>query len=58
MTDLDRAEMRALCDHFRRAMAHENDVLLFDHETRQRFGQMIGSAVRQGGSEFEYLRRG
>ena len=57
MADLDRAEMEALLDQFRRDMARENDVLLFDHEARQRIGEMIGKAVRQGGSEFEYLRR-
>jgi low affinity Fe/Cu permease len=57
VTNLDRAEMQALLDQFRRDMARENDVLLFDHEARQRIGEMIGKAVRQGGSELEYLRR-
>ena len=55
MTDRDRAEMRALCEQFRRNMARENDVLLFDHDAKQRIGKMIGSAVREGGSEFGYL---
>jgi hypothetical protein len=57
MTDRDRAELRALCDQFRRAMASENDVLLYDQDAKPRIGEMIGSAVRRGGSEFGYLRR-
>jgi hypothetical protein len=32
MTDPDRAEMQALCELFRREMARENDVLLFDRK--------------------------
>ena len=31
--------------------------LLYDHDAKQRIGDMIGSAVRRGGSEFGYLRR-
>ena len=54
MTDRDRAEMQALLDQFRKAMARENAVLLFDHETRQRFGQMIAKAVQPRGSAFGY----
>jgi hypothetical protein len=54
MTDRDRAEMRALCDQFRREMARQVDEQMCDHEARQRIGQMIGQA-RQG-SEFGYLR--
>jgi hypothetical protein len=57
MTDRDRADMAALCDHFRRDMGRENEVLLYDQEAKQRFGQMIGQAVRKGNSEFGYLRR-
>jgi hypothetical protein len=57
MTDCDRAEMRALCDQFRQAMARENDVLLYDREARMRTGEIIGSALHQGGSGFGYLRR-
>jgi len=45
MTDRDRADMAALCDHFRRDMRRENEVLLYDQEAKQRFGQMIGQAV-------------
>jgi hypothetical protein len=45
----DRAEMQALLDQFRKAMTRENDVLLYDREARIRIGEMIGSAVRQGG---------
>ena len=54
MDDRDRAEMQALCDQFRRTMARENDVLLYEHEATVRLGHMIGSAVRQGGSQFTY----
>jgi hypothetical protein len=52
--DRDRAEMRALCDQFRELMARENEMLLFDQETRQRIGEAIGKAVRQGGSQFAF----
>jgi hypothetical protein len=55
MTDRDRAEMRALCDQFRRDMERENYVLLYDQEAKQRGGRMIGRA--QQGAEFGYLRR-
>jgi hypothetical protein len=51
--DRDRAEMRALCDQFRREMARENDVLLFDPAARARIGQMIGRAALAG-SEYGY----
>jgi hypothetical protein len=54
MTDRDRAEMRALCDQFRRDMERENDVLLYDQEARHRIGEMIGKAAQ--GWEFAYLR--
>ena len=57
MTDRDRAEMQALLDQFRKAMARENEVQLFDHEARQRIGKMIGKATREGGSDFGYLPR-
>jgi hypothetical protein len=56
MTDRDRAEMRALCDQFRRDMARENDVLLFDKESRERIGEAIGRAARQGRSDYVALR--
>ena len=55
MDDLDRAEMRALCDLFRRVMARQVDEPLFDKEARQPIGRLIGGAVRRGGSEFGYL---
>jgi hypothetical protein len=55
MTDCERAEMRALADQFRQLMAREKEVQLFDHETRQRIGEAIGKAMRQGGSGFGYL---
>ena len=54
--DRDRAEMRALCDLFRQSM-RESGPMLFDQDAKQRIGEMIGSAVRRGGSEFGYLRR-
>jgi hypothetical protein len=41
----------------RQAMACEVDQQLFDSEGRVRVGEMIGSTMRQGGSEFGYLRR-
>jgi hypothetical protein len=52
MTDRDRAEMRALCDLFRQAIARQVDEPVFDHDARARIGQAIGSAVRDGGSAF------
>jgi hypothetical protein len=55
MTDHDRAEMQGLLDQFRKAVAREHEVLLYDHEARQRIGDMIAGAVRQGGSAFGYL---
>jgi hypothetical protein len=57
MDDSDRAEIRALCDQFRQLMARQVEVPLFDNEARVRIGEMSGSAVRDGGSEFGYLRR-
>jgi hypothetical protein len=54
-SDRDRAEMRALADRFRQLMVRENEVQLFDHETRQRIGEAIGKAMRQSGSDFGYL---
>jgi hypothetical protein len=56
MDDRDHAEMRALCDQFREAMARENDQLLFDQEARQRIGQIIGRSARQGRSDYAALR--
>jgi hypothetical protein len=53
MTDLDRAEMRALCDLFRREMARQVDEPLFDPAARVRIGQMIGRAALVG-SEYGY----
>ena len=57
MDDSDRAEMRALCDQFRREMA---GVLtrepVFDHDARQRIGEAIGKAARQGRSDYAALR--
>jgi hypothetical protein len=55
MNDRDRVEMRALCDQFRQLMARQVEAPLFDNEARVRIGEMIGSAVRDGGSEFGYL---
>ena len=57
MTDLDRAEMRALADQFREAMAREMDQPLFDEEARMRIGRIIGGPVRQGRSDYVALRR-
>jgi len=56
MTDPDRAEMQALCELFRREMARENDVLLFDKEGYVRIGRIIGGAARQGRSDYVALR--
>ena len=53
MTDRDRAEMRVLCDQFRKLIARENDVLLFDRAARERIGQLIGRAALVG-SEYGY----
>jgi hypothetical protein len=47
--DRDRAEMRALCDLFRREMARQIEEPLFDQDARARIGHAIGSAVRQSG---------
>jgi hypothetical protein len=49
--------MRALCDQFRQLMARQVEVPLFDNEARVRIGEMIGGAVREGGSEIGYLRQ-
>jgi hypothetical protein len=38
-------------------MALKNKVMLFDHEAKQRIGEMIGNAVRRGGSTFSYVSR-
>jgi hypothetical protein len=55
MDDLDRAEMRALCDAFREAMARE-PAPTFDVPARVRVGEMIGKAARQGRSDYVALR--
>jgi hypothetical protein len=39
MTDRDRAEMRALCDLFRRETARQIDEQLFDPDARVRSGR-------------------
>jgi hypothetical protein len=52
MDDRDRAEMHALLDQFRKAMARENEALFFDRDARVRIGEVIGNTMRQGGSEF------
>jgi hypothetical protein len=57
MDDRDRAEMRALADQFRELMARQNEVAPFNEAARQRIGDAIGKAARQGGSGFTYLRR-
>lgn len=56
MDDHDRAEMRALCDQFRQAMARQNEVALFDEAARIRIGTAIGKAARQGRSDYATLR--
>ena len=48
MDDSDRGEMRALCDQFRELARRDVDPPLFDHDVRQRVGEMIGRAARQG----------
>jgi len=56
MDDLDRAEMRELCDAFRRAMARGCNVLPFDRDARERIGEMIGRAARRRRSDYAVLR--
>jgi hypothetical protein len=57
MTDLDRAEMRALADQFHQLMRRDIDPpMQFDQEARERIGQMIGQAARQGRSDYAALR--
>jgi hypothetical protein len=53
MDDADRAEMRALCDAFRDAMARQIEEPVFDQEACQRIGWMIGRAALVG-SEYGY----
>ena len=50
MDDRARAEMQALLDQFREAMARENAELLFDQAAKVRIGEAIGTAARQGRS--------
>ena len=57
MTDRDRAEMRALCDAFRKTIARENETLVFDPGAKQRIGEMIGRATWEGVADFGYLGR-
>jgi hypothetical protein len=54
MNDRDREELQAPSDQFREAIAREPDPP-FDQEARERVGQMIGRAARQGASAFGYL---
>jgi hypothetical protein len=56
MQDLDRTELRALCDQFRQLMARENDALLYDQDALVRVGELIGKAARQGRSDYVVLR--
>ena len=53
----DRAEMKALLDQFREAMARENEALVYDKTARERIGEMIGRSTRPDGNVFAYLRR-
>jgi hypothetical protein len=55
--DRDRAEMRALCDQFRREMAREVERTLFNKEACQRIGEIISQAAQQGRSDYAALRR-
>lgn len=52
MDEFDRAEMRALCDQFRQLMRRDLDPMLFDQESCERAGEMIGRAMRRRGSAF------
>ena len=54
MDEFDRAEMRALCDQFRQLMRRDLDPMLFDQESCERAGEMIGRAMRRRGSAFAY----
>jgi hypothetical protein len=57
MTDVDRAEMRALCDQFRREMVRDVERTMFDKEACQRIGEVTSKAARQGRSDYIALRR-
>ena len=48
MDDRDRAEMQALCDLFRESSQRNINPPLFGEDARQRFGEMISRAARQG----------
>ena len=54
MDNPDRVEMQALCDQFRELMMREVEAPLFDHDVRQRIGEMISSVMRNGESQFAY----
>jgi hypothetical protein len=56
MTDRDYAELRALCDLFRREMACQRDPPPFDRESRDRVGELISRAARQGRSDYAAVR--
>jgi hypothetical protein len=56
MDDRDRAEMRALCDQFRRTVTRQNEVAMFDEAARIRVGEAIGRAARRGRSDYATLR--
>lgn len=54
MNDLDRRELQAVCDQFKELMRRDIDRTLFDQETCQRIGEMIGRSARQGRFEHGY----
>ena len=58
MDDRERAEMQALLDQFREAMARENAELLFDQAAKVRIGEAIGKAARQPRSDHVALHKG
>ena len=55
MDDSERAEMQALLDQFREAIARENAELLFDQAAKVRIGE--GTAARQGRSDYVALHK-
>ena len=56
MPNSDRAEMRALCDQFRREMVRDVERAVFNAEACQRIGDLISRAASQGRSDYAALR--
>jgi hypothetical protein len=56
MDDHERAELRRLREKFLEIMRRGNEVPLFDEPARQRIGEAIGRAARQGRSDYAVMR--